>query len=215
MSITKKSNFASRKIKAELSGNEDIFMKKIEFDVELHTAELYCFTMRHTYYSFSGIFSILFSLVCLVIAIIKWSTMQPMTIGALLVIASLFTIVQPVMLWAKCRMQMKQNKNINTKLHYIVEEDGITVQQNDQEAVVKWYEVQKAVKTKKAIYLYMSVVRAFIFPVEQCNGQFEALLQMITQQMEKYKDYDYEEETEESPEEDFSEDIIDEEESDE
>lgn len=101
-------------------------MKKIEFDVELHTAELYRFTMRHTYYSFSGIFSILFSLVCLVIAIIKWSTMQPMTIGALLVIASLFTIVQPVMLWAKCRMQMKQNKNINTKLHYIVEEDGIT-----------------------------------------------------------------------------------------
>ena len=38
---------------------------------------------------------------------------------------------------------------------------------------------------------------------------------MITQQMEKYKDYDYEEETEESPEEDFSEDITDEEESDE
>ena len=110
---------------------------------------------------------------------------------------------------------MKQNKNINTKLHYIVEEDGITVQQNDQEAVVKWYEVQKAVKTKKAIYLYMSEVRAFIFPVEQCNGQFEALLQMITQQMEKYKDYDYEEETEESPEEEFSEDITDEEESDE
>ena len=110
MIITKKSNFASRKIKAELSGNEDIFMEKIEFDVELHTAELYRFTMRHTYYSFSGIFSILFSLVSLVIAIIKSSTMQPMTIGALLVIASLFTIVQPVMLWAKCRMQMKQNK---------------------------------------------------------------------------------------------------------
>lgn len=191
-------------------------MKKIEFDVELHTAELYRFTMRHTYYSFSGIFSILFSLVCLVIAIVKCNTMQPMTIGALLVIAALFTIVQPIMLWVKCSMQMRQNKNINTKLHYIVEEDGITVQQNEQEASVKWYEVQKAVKTKKAMYLYMSVVRAFIFPIEQCNGQFDALSQLVTQQMEKYKDYDYEEEeAHDSQEEDFADDITDEEESDE
>lgn len=171
-------------------------MKQIEFDVELTLAELYRFTMRHTYCSISGAFSLLISIGSLVLFLFNLTNFGKSTLIALVIIASLFIIVQPLMLYVKCCAQIKQNKSINAPLHYTIGEEGITVSQKDQEAEVKWYDVRKVVKAKQGIYLYMSAVRAFIFPKAQCDGQFEQMSTMIDAQMEKYKDYEPEEESE-------------------
>lgn len=85
-------------------------------------------------------------------------------------VAALFTIIQPLMLYAKCKMQIKRSENINAALHYILSEDGICVSQDGQEVQVKWYDIRKAVYAKKGVYLYMSPVRAFIFPEGQCGN---------------------------------------------
>lgn len=182
------------------------YMKQIEFDVELTTGELYRFTMRHTYYSIAGAFSLFISLGCLVLAGVNFKNFSTSTMIALLIIASLFTIVQPLMLYMKCCAQIKQNKSINAPLHYTIGEESIVVSQKDQEAEVKWYDVRKVVQTKQGIYLYMSPVRAFIFPKAQCIGQFEQISAMITSQMEQYKDYVPEEELEDIEEENNKED---------
>ena len=44
------------------------------------------------------------------------------------------------------------------------------------------------------MYLYMSPVRAFIFPKSQCGGQFDTALDIVNEMMDKYKDYEPEEE---------------------
>jgi hypothetical protein len=93
------------------------------------------------------------------------------------------------MLYTKARAQVRQNKNINALLHYVLTEEGIVVSQGEQEAAVKWYDVRKKVETGKAVYLYMSPVRAFIFPASQCGGQYQEICRVIDRQMEKYRDY--------------------------
>ena len=98
------------------------------------------------------------------------------------------------MLYAKCKTQIKRSENINATLHYTLSEDGIHVSQEGQEVVVKWYDIRKAVYAKKGIYLYMSPVRAFIFPKGQCMEQYEKMCSLIAKQMKKYKDYVPEEE---------------------
>lgn len=164
-------------------------MKETDFDVTLHTGELYFFTMRHTYYSISGIFSLIISLGSLFFGLWGIQRFETTTLLALLFIASLFTIIQPLMLYVKCRAQIRKSDNINSPLHYSLTEEGITVRQAEQEADVKWYDIRKVVQARKGLYLYMSPVRAFIFPKEQCGSKYEAIRTTVLEQVEKYKDY--------------------------
>lgn len=93
-------------------------MKEIDFDVTLQTGELFSFTMRHTYFSISGIFSLLISFGCLLACLMTLGSFSTTTSLLLLLIASLFTVIQPLMLYVKCKVQIKRSKNINAALHY-------------------------------------------------------------------------------------------------
>lgn len=159
-------------------------MKEIEFDVELTEKELYAFSMHHAYAGISGIFGLIISLGSWLVCFLRFASLDTMARMALIIIGCLFTIVQPVMLYSKAKAQIRRNKNINAALHYRLSEEGITVSQGEQEAFVKWHEIRKRVKVSKAVYLYMSPVRAFIFPEKQCGEQYPEICRMITRQME-------------------------------
>lgn len=176
-------------------------MKEIQFDVDLTIAELYAFSMRHTYFSVSGIVGLLISIGSLLIVGIRYSVLDQTTVIALVIIGLLFTVVQPIMLYFKARSQRKQNESINAPLHYTLSEEGIGVSQGEQTVQVKWYEVRKKIRTRSAYYLYMSPVRAFIFPKTQCDGKFEEIGNYINNMMEKYRDYEEPEKTLEETEE--------------
>ena len=171
-------------------------MKKIDFNVDLTTKELYCFSMRHTYFSVSGVLGLFISLGSWVMCVVRYRELEPAAIGALIIIGFLFTVVQPLMLYSKASAQKKRSEDINAALHYCMDEEGITVSQGQQEAVIKWYEIRKRVQTASAVYLYMSPVRAFIFPKAQLGAQYEDACQMIAERMEAYKDYEPEQEEE-------------------
>ena len=100
------------------------------------------------------------------------------------------------MLYGKSAAQAKQNKDINASLHYTLSEEQITVSQGEQEACVKWYDVRKCIYTAKALYLYMSPVRAFIFPADQCGDSFEQIRACVEERLGYYKDYDPSQEAE-------------------
>ena len=165
-------------------------MREIDIDVDLDTNDLYSFMLRHTYSGISGIFGVIISLGSLVICALKYKELDRTAIAALIIIGLIFTVIQPVMLYSKAKTQVKRNKNINAKLHYKLAEEGITVTQGEQTAQVKWYQIRKKVVTANAVYLYMSPVRAFIFPKKQCGGVFGEMVLMVEKQMEKYKDYE-------------------------
>lgn len=169
-------------------------MQEITFDVKLKTKDLFDYTMRHTYLSVSGVFSLLISFGSLVVCLVKFRDFQISTIGVLLFIALLFPVIQPALLYMKCRKQVKKSKDINEKLTYHITDELITVSQEENKAEIHWYEIRKAVYLKKAIYLYMSPVRAFIFPADQCGGKFDELAGLCRQSIEKYKDYEPEDE---------------------
>lgn len=40
------------------------------------------------------------------------------------------------------------------------------------------------------MYLYMSPIRAFIFPRSQCGGHFDDAVTLVKDMMDKYKDYE-------------------------
>ncbi len=168
-------------------------MKEIQFDVDLTVPELYKFSIRHTYLSVSGVVGLLISIGSLVICALRYAVLDRTTVIALVIIGLLFTVVQPIMLYSKAHTQRRRNQDINAPLHYCLGEEGIHVSQGEQQVLVHWYEVRKMVQTGTAVYLYMSPVRAFIFPKSQCGDRFAEMINMIRTMMERYKDYDPEE----------------------
>lgn len=164
-------------------------MQEIEFRIKLQTKDLYRFTMRHTYVSISGVFSLLISFGCLGICLGSFQKLALSTIAVLLMVAALFTVIQPGMLYVKCMSQIKRSRDIKDALVYVLTEDGITVRQGEDEAQVKWYQIRKVVNAGRGIYVYMSPVRAFIFPREQCGEQYGQIQAMIGEMVKKYKDY--------------------------
>ncbi len=170
-------------------------MKEIEFDIRLTAGELFVFTMHHTYSSASGIAGLVISIGSLVLCAARFKYFDSTTIMALLITGLLFTVIQPVMLYWKSRVQVKKNESINDDLHYRISEEGIEVSQGEQQAFVKWYEVRKRKITKNAMYIYMSPIRAFIFPESQCKNNFNEAVKLVKDMMEKYKDYEPEDDS--------------------
>lgn len=169
----------------DINSDENIGSMNLSFDINLTTSELYLFSMRHTYSGISGIFGLIISFGSLVAVGLRYKYLDKSAIAALIVIGLLFTVVQPVMLYFKARTQVKRNENIKGCLHYVFSEDGITVAQGEQQATVKWYEIRKRVVTKNAMYLYMSPVRAFIFPKSQCADKFDELVRFTIDMMKQ------------------------------
>lgn len=172
-------------------------MKSYEFDVDLQLDDLYRYTMRHTYFQLSGVFGILISVGSLVLCFLNRRIYSSSTIFVLIFVGLLFTVIQPVMLYSKCKMQIKKNKGINAPLHYTLSEQGIEIEQQDQSAEVKWYDVRKVVKARAGLYIYMSPARAFIFPKKQCGQEYEEIASMVAAQVKKYRDFVPEENEEE------------------
>jgi len=168
----------------------EVKMKEISCEITLKRKDIFSFSMRHTYFGFSGMFGLLLSALCLVLLATNFSSFQWVVRIGLFCIGLMFPVLQPVMLWIKSGAQAKQNKNINSTLHYVIQEKGILVSQGDQEVSVPWYEVRKKKKSKHYIYVYMSPVRAFIFPADQCGEIYEEMNQVITEQIAKYRYFD-------------------------
>lgn len=165
-------------------------MEDIRFQVDLSVSELYVFSMRHTYCSASGVFGLLLSFGCLAACAARYEVLDGSVKLALIIIGMLFTVVQPVMLYGKAFMQRLRNQDINAPLQYCVGEEGIEVSQGELQVQIPWYDVRKMVQSKNAVYLYMSPVRAFIFPRKQCGARYEELIALIRKMLEKYKDYE-------------------------
>ena len=88
-------------------------MTEFNFDAKLSAAELYAFSMRHTYKSMSGIFGLIISFGSLIICAVRYKYLDKTAIMALIIIGLIFTVIQPLMLWSKANAQVKKNKSIN------------------------------------------------------------------------------------------------------
>lgn len=153
-------------------------MKEIEFDTKITSGDLYHFLIRHFYTGFSGIFGLVLSGGALVLFFMGIGKREPYQLILLLVMASLFTIVQPLQMKMKAYQQIKLTPIFKEPLHYLVNQEGITVSQNGDTTMLPWDGFRKIVETRKAYLLYMTTVNASIIPKEQL-GEKEAPLRQI------------------------------------
>ncbi|WP_310601971.1 YcxB family protein [Anaerosporobacter sp.] len=153
--------------------------KKVNLKIELKVSDMYEFLLRHAYTSISGLIGVGISLVALVFFFIGLKDSDAYQSVLLLLIASLFTIINPIQLRLKAKQQVCLNPMFKIPLEYEFSETGIVVKQNEEQAELVWADTFKVVETKSLIIIYFSKVTGYILPKSQMGEQKETLMELI------------------------------------
>jgi len=149
---------------------------KQEFDVHMTASALYDYNMYHTYTGSAGIVGTAFGAMLLIIFV---SNRQPAFLFAGLVVI----LYSPVALYLNSRKQVKLNPMFRNPLHYVMDDEGVTVSQGEQEISVSWDQMLKACSTNQSLLLYTSKTSAWIFPKADLGEKRYDIIEMISTHM--------------------------------
>ena len=161
--------------------------KEIKLTIHIKTMDMFWFFMKHFYSSFSGIFGVIVSLGALVFFGLSLGKIQPFQMVLLLVLASLFTVLQPMQFLLKAYQQVKMLPVYKEPIDYVLNEKEIRVHQKEENIQIPWENVYKVVEGGKAIYIYTSAVHSFIWPKSQMNEKTESIKELIKEKLEADK----------------------------
>lgn len=162
-------------------------MKQIKINVTMKVANMYEFLLRHAYSGFGGIGSLLFSLALLVYFIVGRQTLNQGQTILVIFGALLFTVINPVVILFNATKQVKLNPTFRDLLTYTLSEEGVLVEQSEQELLVKWEEVQKVVETRQSVIIYLTKVRAFVLPKYAIGEELSEVKTLIGEALDTQK----------------------------
>lgn len=149
---------------------------EVSFDVKMTPQILYDYLLYHTYTSLSGAIGTIVGALFVV-----WYFMG----GKILyLIAGLVILLYlPWTLFLRSKKQFLANPAFKEPIHYVLNDEGMTISQNEQCETVPWEQMYKAVSTQRSIILYTSPVNASIFPKKDLGEHIPALIEVLSTHM--------------------------------
>lgn len=160
---------------------------KTEFDIQLHTIDMYRYNLYHTYTTASGYLAILISFIAFAAAVRKWgevSLSQSVLYVALGVILLVYT---PLTLYLRSKQQVQGSMVFKNVLHYTIDDTGVTTSQGEMSSTLLWEQVYRVVATKHNILVCINPRNAFIIPKEQVMQEYNTIRQIAQKHLEKYR----------------------------
>lgn len=146
--------------------------RETKISISLKVKDMFYFLLRHNYSGFSGIFGIFLSVGALVLFFTGYGGGDKMKNVLLLLVASLFLVVNPLMIYFKASRQVKGNPMFKKPLQYNLNKEGVLVSQEEEELPIKWEDIRKVIETRTSIIIYLSVIHAYILPKDQLREQY-------------------------------------------
>jgi len=150
---------------------------KLEFDVKMTTGRMYEYMMRHTFTSFAGIVGECLGIL-LIIGAFAYGQWLYLAVGIVCV------FYQPVALYVRAGRQVRNNEVFSAPLHYILDDEGITVKSGDNTDSMPWDRLYKAVSTQHLIILYTNRINACIFPKDDLGDKKADVIAAISTHMD-------------------------------
>ena len=148
----------------------------VELDVKIEANDLYDYMLRHSYNSAVGIIGSCFGAMFVVMAVMTKQWLY-------LIFGLIILLYLPWTLFFRSRRQVLCNPSFQQPLHYLLDDQGLTISQGEESLQYLWEEMHKAVSTGRSIILYTSPVNATIFPKGQLGEQKFAVMEIISTHM--------------------------------
>ena len=148
----------------------------VECDVKISARELYDYNLKYTYGKPINIIAEIAGILAVCYGI--YSKNIPLA-----VIGAAVIVYLPITLWIRSAQTAALTPAFKKPLHYVLDDDGLTVSQEDQTQTVEWDKCLKAVSTSRSILLFTSGVSATIFPKDQLGDKTVLVIRTIAAHM--------------------------------
>lgn len=148
----------------------------VELDVKIEAGDLYDYMLMHTYHSASGLLGSGVGAVAVLAGAMRGQVL-------FLVAGLVLLLYLPYTLYLKSRQQALANPAFKQPLHYVLDEQGITISQNGEQQYQEWDSMVKVVSTGRSIIVYTSKVNATIFPNREMKDKRTDVIEMISTHM--------------------------------
>lgn len=155
-------------------------MKELHLDIQIKSGDLYDYMLRHTYHGAQGLLGACIGALAILIFLSNFQFIY-------LIAGVVILVYLPWTLFIKSRQQVLNNPAFKQPLHYVLNEEGISVSQGEVTEFQQWEDMHKAVSTAKSLIVYTSRVNACIFPRRELGDQTRDVIQMISTHMEPKK----------------------------
>lgn len=152
----------------------------VKFDVKMTKKAMFDFMLYTSYTSLSGIVGVVFGGVTLFLGVRQAMQGNYSVAATFFLFAGVFLIGNPLTLKTRSAEQVSKSPMFQKPITYELTEEGVRISQEDQSVLNEWKDFQKVVSTNQSIILYMSKVRALIFPREALGEQYSAAVKMIS-----------------------------------
>ena len=153
--------------------------KPIRIEAKIDAGVLFSFMLRHTYTTFSGLFTIVLGLGALGLFFQSLSGTDDTKKLILLIVALLFIVGNPYLLYKKAKEQAKRNPLYKEALLYTLDDNGVHLTVDGQEECLEWSRIKAKKKTGKVCILYTSKVHAILLPYKDMKDQKDAVEALI------------------------------------
>ncbi len=161
----------------------------MKFKTTIHTNEIFEFLMRYSYAGVVGKIGPLISLGAAVLFVknvpnFSGNEMQVILSG---ILALLFTVINPILLYLKAKQQKLTNKAYKSEMLYELNDEGIKLFVGEQEGGIPWEYIVKIEETKSLYLLYTTRVNAFLWPKKDMGNQQKALMAYVLDHIDQSK----------------------------
>ena len=100
---------------------------------------------------------------------------------AYIVVACAFTIINPALLAFKAWRQLKLSTSHKKPLQYTIDDQGITISQDELSQTMQWNMICRILMTQKILAVYTSSVHAFVIPLSELGEDKGKIITAIVQ----------------------------------
>lgn len=151
----------------------------VKINVKITEKHIFHFQLYHNYTHLSGIIGTIAALGLITLGMIDVINQQVPASLIWFVCGGMLLIFPLQSMKAKAKKQVRSSEMFQHPLEYEFSEKGVTTRQGELEVTNEWDKIEKVVQTKKCVIMYMSRVRAMIFPKECIQEQYDDMMAVI------------------------------------
>ena len=153
-------------------------MNKRKIDMQLNAKDIWLFSMYHSNRGFLLIFNVLFTVVMYYYMITSWNKIDTPRKIMFVLLANMFLIIQPAMLYLKSAKQAR-SEAIRVGLSLEMNDEGIVVSSKGESIDFKWESGFRSRILPGIIIIYVDAVRGCLLPDRYTKENKEKIVAVL------------------------------------
>lgn len=157
---------------------------KFLFNYETKASDLWQLSMYGIYKSMVGLVNVIFTAAMVLLTVKYWSEVNWYLKGLLILGLSLFTVIQPLLIYRRAKRQVG---GMYKDMEIGFDELGVHVKSGKEKSTVRWKKMKGIVKHPTLLVIYTSSNRGYILNNKVLGKHRDALYEYVTSNLKKVK----------------------------